>query len=65
MHVFHLSAQSFLCVDKSDTLEESCLLDLAHCTKALESNSNTLDNTLPALDWLLNRYEASNQSLDI
>jgi hypothetical protein len=34
------------------------LTDLAHCTKALESNRNTLDNTLPALDWLLSQYEA-------
>lgn len=36
----------------------SFLTDLAHCTKALESNRNTLDNTLPALDWLLSQYEA-------
>jgi hypothetical protein len=34
------------------------LTDLAHCTKALESNCNTLDNTLPAVDWLLSQYEA-------
>jgi hAT family C-terminal dimerisation region len=34
------------------------LTDLAHCTKALESNRNTLDNTLPAVDWLLSQYEA-------
>jgi hypothetical protein len=34
------------------------LTDLAHCTKALESKRNTLDNTLPTIDWLLGQYEA-------
>ena len=34
------------------------LTDLAYYTKALESNRNTLNNTLLALDWLLSQYEA-------
>src|SRR6202000_1167657 len=32
-------------------------IGLAHTTKALESNRNTLDEVLPALDFILKQYE--------
>ena len=36
---------------------KSFLTGLAHTTKALESNRNTLDEVLPALDFILKLYE--------